>query len=234
MNLLLLEPEELRDGVATVSGTRARHVREVLAAAPGRTLRVGVIGGRIGRGTLRHDGESGLVFDVELDEDPPRSLACEVVLALPRPKALGRCLQALAAFGVPRIVLCAAARVEKSYWQSPQLAPDAIRAELVRGLAQGRDTKLPRVETRKRFRPFVEDELAASDADARRLVAHPGPRTPAAADAGAPFVLAVGPEGGWVAFELALLERAGYERVSLGPRPLRVEHALLALLGRLA
>jgi RsmE family RNA methyltransferase len=43
--------------------------------------------------------------------------------------------------------------------------------------------------------------------------------------------LAVGPEGGWVPFELVLLEAHGFTRVSLGPRPLRTEIAIVALIG---
>jgi 16S rRNA U1498 N3-methylase RsmE len=43
----------------------------------------------------------------------------------------------------------------------------------------------------------------------------------------------VGPEGGWVPFELDALARAGARVVGLGERPLPVDTAVVALLARL-
>jgi 16S rRNA (uracil1498-N3)-methyltransferase len=44
------------------------------------------------------------------------------------------------------------------------------------------------------------------------------------------IMLAVGPEGGWAAAEIALFTRAGWHSASLGPRILRVETAVIAAL----
>ena len=46
-------------------------------------------------------------------------------------------------------------------------------------------------------------------------------------------MLAVGPEGGWTDAEVGLLEDKGFARMSLGPRILRTDTALIALLSRL-
>jgi RsmE family RNA methyltransferase len=43
-------------------------------------------------------------------------------------------------------------------------------------------------------------------------------------------LLAVGPEGGWSGFEMALLERHGFQSMSMGPRTLRSDTACIALL----
>jgi RsmE family RNA methyltransferase len=51
-------------------------------------------------------------------------------------------------------------------------------------------------------------------------------------DPGRPVALAIGPDGGWVPFEVELLERAGFTPVSFGPRVLRVEVAVSHVLGR--
>jgi 16S rRNA (uracil1498-N3)-methyltransferase len=42
--------------------------------------------------------------------------------------------------------------------------------------------------------------------------------------------IAVGPEGGWTAEELALFRSAGWQSVGLGPRILRAETAAIAAL----
>jgi 16S rRNA (uracil1498-N3)-methyltransferase len=44
------------------------------------------------------------------------------------------------------------------------------------------------------------------------------------------IMLAVGPEGGWTAPEIALFMRAGWHSATLGPRILRVETAVIAAL----
>jgi RsmE family RNA methyltransferase len=234
LNLILLFDDDFLDPRhARLSGRRLAHVRDVHRAAVGDTLRVGRLGGELGSGTVTALDEQALLLDVTLDSDPPPPAPLTLLLALPRPKALRRVLQCVAAMGVKRIVLLNSARVEKSFWESPALRETALREQLLLGLEQGADTVLPGVELRRLFKPFVEDEVARVVAGTRALVAHPA-ATQACPRAVAPAVtLAVGPEGGFVPYEVALLEAHGFEPVSLGVRRLRVEHAVPALLGRI-
>ncbi len=233
MNLVLLEAGELDGARAVVGGRRARHIALIHRASEGKRLRVGVVGGRVGSGVIVSADPQRVVLDVELDSEPPAPLACMLVLALPRPRVLRRVLGAAATFGIKRIVLLGAQLVEKSYWQSPTVADEAIRDALVLGLEQGCDTVLPVVDKRRRFRPFVEDELAALAAGSLALLADPGAGEPCPAAGAASVTLVIGPESGFVDFELELLHAAGLRSVSLGTRPLRVEHAFAALIGRL-
>lgn len=233
MNLILLEPGELSGARVTLFGRRALHIRTVHRAVAGQRLRVGVLGGRIGEAEVAAINDESVVLDVELGQDPPPPVACTLVLALPRPRVLHRVLGCAAAFGIKRIALFGSRRVEKSYWQSPVLGEDSVRRCVLEGLEQAGDTVLPVVSRHLRFRPFVEDELGGLAADSLRLVADAAGARPCPRADGRAVTLVVGPEGGLVDFELDLLASAGFEGVSLGARPLRVEHAFAALLGRL-
>jgi RsmE family RNA methyltransferase len=230
MNLLLLRDEDfLEDGTARLRGRRLAHARLVLRAQQGDLLRAGRLGGLIGTAEVLRLDEAELVLRPQLTEPPPARPGLQLLLAIPRPKALRKVLPAVASLGVDTLVLVNAARVEKSYFQSAVL--DELEERLIEGLEQARDTVLPRVLVRERFRPFVEDEAPALFSS-RRLLAHPpAVRT---LDRGAPAAVAVGPEGGWVPFELELLEKQGFQPVSLGPRILRVEVAVPFILGALA
>lgn len=232
MNLLLLHDEDfLPDGTVRLTGRRLLHAREVLRAAEGDTLRVGRLGGNTGAGEILSLTGKELVLRCHLADPPPARPGVDLLLALPRPKALRKILPAAASLGVDRIVLVNAARVEKSYFDSHALAQ--IEELLVLGLEQARDTRLPSVVVRERFRPFVEDELDSAFPPAARLVAHPAVSGAAPPREGR-VVLAIGPEGGWVPFELELLGEHGFAPFTLGPRPLRVEVALAYAMGAIA
>jgi RsmE family RNA methyltransferase len=236
VNLLLLERGEVGPGgEARLDGRRARHVLEVLRPAVGQALAVGVVGGRLGEGRVLAAGAGEVRLAVTLGRDPPPPSPVELLLALPRPKILRRVLQATAAMGVKRLVLLGSWRVEKSYFASPLLRPEALRAELLLGLEQGRDTVLPEVTLRRFFKPFVEDELEGALPAAARLLADPHAAAALgelAAPAAPGATLAIGPEGGWTAHEASELSRRGFAPVSLGPRALRVDQAVPFAVGQ--
>jgi RsmE family RNA methyltransferase len=234
LNLVLLDDADLRpDGTARLAGRRALHVHQVLRAPPGARILAGRIGGKLGHAVVLAAAPDEVLLAPALDRDPPPPAPVSLLLALPRPKILRKILQGAASMGVKRIVLVGSHRVEKSYWSSPVLAPGAIRTELLLGLEQGRDTVLPAVEARRLFKPFVEDELDALLPAELRVVADPagGPLAPAGA-AGERAVLAVGPEGGWTAYERQSLERRGFVPFGLGPRALRVDVAVPYAIGQ--
>ena len=236
MNLILLSPEEIQhDHLACLRDPRRlRHLNEVHRARVGDTLTLGVQGGGIGRGklTLLTDQEARFTLD-ELATLPPPALPVHLVLALPRPRMLARSLEHVTALGVKEITLLHTRRVEKSYWQSPELAPEKIHNHLVLGLEQARDTRLPEVNLAKGFRPFVDNQLPKLLAKRRGLVAHPGMAKPCPTGLTDPTVLLIGPEGGFIPHEVERLLAAGCEGIHLGPRILRVETAVVALLARL-
>jgi RsmE family RNA methyltransferase len=235
VNLLLLEPSELGpDGVARLEGRRARHVREVLGRQGGETIAVGLVGGLMGTAQLLDAPGPELLVRPTVDRRPPPPSPVTLLLALPRPKILRKVLQAVAAMGVKRLLLLGSWKVEKAYWGSPLLSPDGLRAELLLGLEQGRDTVLPEVIQRRFFKPFVEDELDALLGPSRLLLdpsaARPMSALPPPAAGG--VTLAIGPEGGWTPYEAAELGRRGFTPASLGPRALRVDQAVPFAVGQ--
>ncbi|MGA4635545.1 16S rRNA (uracil(1498)-N(3))-methyltransferase [Pseudomonas solani] len=234
MNLLLLEEGDLiAPDRALLQGRRLKHLHEVHRAEAGDSLRVGLLGGAMGEGRLLSLEPDRAELQFSLEQAPPAKLPLTLLLALPRPKMLRRVLQTVAAMGVPRLVLLNSYRVEKSFWQTPFLEPDAIREQLILGLEQARDTVLPEVVIEKRFKPFVEDHLPAIAAGTLGLVGHPGPWPACPRAVEGPITLAIGPEGGWIPYEVEKLQEAGLEPVQLGERILRVETAVTALLARL-
>jgi RsmE family RNA methyltransferase len=237
VNLILLHDDDLHEsGTVVLADRRARHAIQVLHVADGDELRVGRVNGPLGRGVVVARTADRVTLRCQFQDVAPPRPGIDLILALPRPKVLKRLWPQLAALGVRHIALTNAERVERDYFDSHVLAPGTYVPLLLEGLEQAQDTWLPTVSIHKRFRILVEDELAAlATPDAPRLVAHAGPDrvTPRLEPGNGRAVLAVGPEGGWNAFELDLLARHRFERIALGGRTLRTDTACIALLSRL-
>jgi len=234
MNLLLLEEADfIAADRVVLRDRRLTHMQEVHRSEVGDSLRVGRINGLMGSAELLRLESGEAELRVTLDQSPPAKLPLTLVLALPRPKMLRRVFQTVATMGVSKVILVNSYRVEKSFWQTPFLEPEAIRENLILGLEQARDTVLPEVIIEKRFKPFVEDRLPAISEGTLGLVGHPGNYPPCPRALSEPVTLAIGPEGGWIPYEIDLLGKSGLQPVQLGERILRVETAVTALLARL-
>jgi RsmE family RNA methyltransferase len=234
MNLLLLEEADfIAADRVVLRDRRLTHMQEVHRSEVGDSLRVGRIDGLMGSAELLRLEAGEAELSVSFDQPPPAKLPLTLVLALPRPKMLRRVFQTVATMGVPKVILVNSYRVEKSFWQTPFLEPEAIRENLILGLEQARDTVLPEIIIEKRFKPFVEDRLPAITEGTLGLVGHPGNYPPCPRALSEPVTLAIGPEGGWIPYEIDLLAKSGLQPVQLGERILRVETAVTALLARL-
>ena len=235
MNLVLFsEADFISENVIAIrDARRLEHITHIHQTKLGDTLKVGLINGKIGTGEVVLFNQTEIHLEITLTQAPPKPLPATLVLALPRPKMLKRTLQTVATLGVKKIYLINSYRVEKSYWQTPLLEEDAIREHLLLGLEQACDTHMPEVHLIKRFKPFVEDDLQAIIGETRALVAHPYTNLPCPAQIDYAITLAIGPEGGFIAYEIDLLEKYGFTAVNLGERIMRVETVVPYLLGRL-
>ncbi|MCB0323704.1 MAG: 16S rRNA (uracil(1498)-N(3))-methyltransferase [Bdellovibrionales bacterium] len=241
MNILLFEEHEVSaEGILTVCGDRARHMIDVQRMEVGQRVRIGALGGKQGSGRIAALSPDRVEIRIEaLDAEVPAATT-DLIVALPRPQILKKILSMAAALGVRRIMLVRSARVIKSYFDSPALAPDKINQQLMLGLEQAIATHLPEVTIHERFRPFIEDALPgiAKETDVS-LLAHPA----ATCDicelglverlgARSTVALAIGPEGGWEQHEVEAFERVGFMACSSGRHVLRVDTAVGVLLGQ--
>jgi RsmE family RNA methyltransferase len=233
MNLVLFDERDcVTPGRVILEGRRARHLEEVLGCRPGDELRVGRLRGGLGFGRVVTMVPGRVVLEVEISQSPPLPLPVSLLLALPRPKVLRRTLAAAITLGVKEIYLFHACRVEKSYWESSFLKPEKLFELSLLALEQAGDTIPPEIYLRKRFRPFAEDEIPGLADGCQGWFLHPA----GAGDRGfmpvTPALVVIGPEGGFVPFELELLAAAGLRPLGLGSRILRVEQVVPAILGR--
>ncbi len=239
MNLILIHPDEVRLGQTRLTDHRCDHLRKVLKVRSGDMVRIGIIGGLMGEGLISAISRQEVVLQVRVDTPPPPKLGLALILALPRPIMLKRVLAQATALGVDHIHLVNAGRVEKSFFEASPVKEQGFAPYLINGLEQAVDTILPTVTVHPRFRPFIEDVVPTIPAR-RKLIAHPdgghdltGHRQALQGEQGM-TLLAIGPEGGWLDYEVGRFEEAGFLPFTLGPRILRVDTAVPAIIAQLS
>ena len=234
MNLLLLYPDDfIATGEVTISDRRFEHLKKIIKAELGQTLAVGLLNGKCGTGKITHIDKSSATIAVTLEHNPPMPAEIILLLALPRPLMLKRILQTVTTMGVKDIHLFNSQRVEKSYWHSSDLDTAVLHHQMLLGLEQSGDTVLPTIYFHKQFKNFINNDLASIIKNKQTLLADIGDYPPCPANVSSPLALAIGPEGGFVDHEVEAFTEAGFQTIQLGKRPLRVEAAVCALLGRL-
>lgn len=234
MNLILFDADDLRtDATVDATGVQARHLVTVLKVQQRQQVRIGMIDGPFGVGTVTAIADGRVTLRCTFDRNTPERPEVDLLLALPRPKVMRRLWAQLSALGVGQVILTNAEKVERDYFDTHLLRPEGYRPLLLEGLQQARDTRMPLVSVHKQFRKLIESDLDGLVPSGRRLVAHPGGETSirgALGTAPGRVLLAVGPEGGWNDFELSLLRSQGFTSVTMGPRTLTTTTACIALL----
>ncbi|KHF77215.1 Ribosomal RNA small subunit methyltransferase E [Acinetobacter sp. neg1] len=234
MNIVLLEPDQIvnNDAWQIDNPRQLQHLRQHLELNVGDSLKVGI------RQELRYLTEVLEISEQRIIVRPiqadtvPEKLPVHLILALPRPKVLRRIIMDAVTMGVERISLIHSYRVDKSYWQTPFL--QQLDDYVTLGLEQAGDTIAPEIQLYKRFKPFVEDVLPTwINAERPAYVAHPyaEQHMPYAIQHGCSLI--IGPEGGFIPYEIELLKKNGCQAMSIGNRILRTETAVSNILGRL-
>ena len=233
MNIVLLDPRQTESEIWTISAKRQlEHLRTHVDIQVGDTLKVGIREGQRYLTEIVEVTEHAIKLKPIKEEMVPAKLPVTLIVAMPRPKVLRRLIMDSVTLGVEKIILLHSYRVDKSYWQTPFL--QQLDQYITLGLEQAGDTIAPKIEIYKRFKPFVEDVLPGLiTAECPAYVAHPYAdiKMPFAIDH--PCSIVIGPEGGFIPYEVDLLIKNGCQAVSLGNRIIRTETVIPYVLGRL-
>ena len=245
---------------------RTIHASNVLGLHNGDTVRAGLVSDETNNGRITDQANiqwipEGKVKKAEplsnghppgsiqftlhhLTELAPQDTAhLSLLLAVPRPLALGRVLPMIAQMGVNRIILTGAAKVPKDYFGSHLFRkPEQLRERLVEGLSQAGDVRLPQLTICKSLKSFIDNDLDRlfPRNEYARVVCHPqrSSEAPTKRMREVEFppgmnriLLAVGPEGGWEEpTELEQFQELGFQQVTLGTRILRSDVAVVSLM----
>ena len=242
MNLILLtEQDRLEDNLFSVSKHQRQHIQHILRCKQGDRLQVGIINGPKGTATIQSTKPKELILNCTFDEQTSQDLpTVDLICALPRPQTVKKVLENAATMAVNHIYFINAARVEKCYFSASGLDINQMQATMLKGLSQGCQTKMPTITIHDKWRLFFEEQFPQiesklnsptlkllADLDTNNyLKSETVKNTPHA-------TLAIGPEGGWVDYELELMQQTGFIPFKMGNWPLRVENATVAAIAQL-
>ena len=248
MNLILFEENELPEPlegnyVVSVGSSDRRyiHCTKILKVVPGSVCRVGIIDGHMHDAQVSELSESRMTFTfTKLSVRPIKALSdmkISLILAMPRPKVLDRLWPVFAQLGFRRVMLINAERVENQYFHTHVVTEANFKPKLIKGLEQASvSTRLPEVSVDKRpLDVFLAKRLdvAFPPEKCNRFICHPGSEdsgfVPPAFDLSKETVIALGPEGGWLDFEIAQLRERGFVPVTCSSRIFTTDVAVIAL-----
>ena len=233
MNIVLLDSRQTESEFWSISAKRQlEHLQAHLQIKVGDTLKVGIRNQKRYVTEVVEISETVVRIKPLYEEPVPAKLPVTLIVAMPRPKVLRRLMMDAVTLGVEKIILLHSYRVDKSYWQSPFL--QQLDHYITLGLEQAGDTVVPPIEIYKRFKPFVEDILPSMiSTDCPAYVAHPYSVMQMPSTIQHPCTVVIGPEGGFIPYEIELLVKNGCQAMSLGNRIIRTETVIPYVLGRL-
>ena len=238
MNSLIVFPDEQRDdSLIVIEGKRAGELCARYQALRGQEIRIAILGGMKGTAKVTEVTSNRIRCEIiALRESTPLK-PIDLIVGLSRPQTMKKVVQAAVMIGARSIHCVRTQRGERSYGTATLFEPQQLQEEIIKALEQVGEGLAPQVTVHRTFSFFIRNHLdRIANVEAVKLIAHPeGNRLTPEFSVGEArsVVVAVGPEAGWAEEELAVFERAGFQRVGLGSRVLRVEIALVFLLGQI-
>jgi len=234
MNLILLTNNDfIGKDIVEIKDSRVKHIIEIHKPVLSKELTVGLLNGNTGKGKVIGLENNSVRLELNLADNPPPPIPLVLIVALPRPKTLKKVLQVSTSMGVKKIIFIESWKVDKGYWKSPALNQNQIESNCILGLEQAKDTVMPDVSFRRRFKPFIEDELPELIKNTISFVAHPYNASPCPIGLKEHVTLAIGPEGGFTDYEINSFKSLGFKSITLGERILRIEFTIPALIGKI-
>ena len=247
MNSLIILPDEVRDEVvATLVGARARYAVDTHGVQEGQSLKVGVMDGARGEGRVLSVSPEKVTIELNLTASALEPLPVSLIVGVSRPQTVKKVIQSAVMFGVSSLHFVKSEKGEKSYLQSRSLDQDQIEEESLKAMEQVWDSRRPEIVVHRALSFFMRERLPSVEAatgrrgkgEVLKLIAHPGGATLTCADVPRVLdtrtIIAIGPERGWSDHEVRLFEEVGFTTIGLGERVVRVELALVFLLGQLS
>jgi 16S rRNA (uracil1498-N3)-methyltransferase len=238
------------DATAALHGDQAQHLSRVLRAQTGMEFDV-VAGGRAWLARIASIDRDSVHFTLLQELETASALPVTLLLSVFKFDRMEWAIEKAVELGCGRIVPIIAERTEKHLAQAATKRAERWRRLALEAAKQSRRSDLPEIGEPARLGAIfatdppsaVREEpggegLAASSRPLRILLSETEEDQPLLRilqenandlEIGG-ITLAVGPEGGWSAAEIALFTRAGWHSASLGPRILRVETAVIAAL----
>lgn len=235
MNTILLHNSEIHDtNSVTLSDYRFHHISSVISPEIGDELSIGIINTSLGTAKVSALSDTEITLTItNMEKANPAPLPAKLICALPRPKMFRRILHMAVVSGVKEVHFIKTWRVDKSYWSSPFLSDTSCKKIILEALSQTGDTTLPQISFHKQFKPFVEDILPTIIDKTMPILFHPTSEKRFNCTDKENYTLIIGPEGGFIPYEVELLAEAGCQGASMGPRILQVEQAVSAILGHI-
>jgi 16S rRNA (uracil1498-N3)-methyltransferase len=237
------------DATAALHGDQAQHLSRVLRAQPGMEFDV-VSGGRAWLARIASIDRDSVHFTLLHELETAPALPLTLLLSIFKFDRMEWAIEKAVELGCSHIVPLLAERTEKHLALAAAKRVERWRRLSLEAAKQSRRSDLPEIREPVRLATILATDKPATPPQHLPVETGAGARPlcillseteedqlllrvlqsnePDTAASG--IMLAVGPEGGWTAAEIALFMRAGWHSATLGPRILRVETAVIAAL----
>ncbi|MDE1177628.1 MAG: RsmE family RNA methyltransferase [Edaphobacter sp.] len=220
---------------ASLTGEQAEHLARVLRAEPGQIYDV-VAGGFLHRAEIVSVRPSGsgqsaeVAFTLHEELESDSALPLHLLLAIFKFDHMEWAIEKATELGVARITPIIARRSEKHLAQAATKRAERWRRIALEASKQSRRTTIPDIADPQPLATALKEEVSA-----QRILLSETEQSmtllsalQASTSQDASIALAIGPEGGWTAEEMALFTAQGWQHVTLGPRILRAETAAIS------
>jgi 16S rRNA (uracil1498-N3)-methyltransferase len=226
---------------ASLTGDQAEHLVRVLRASTGQIYDV-VAGGFLHRAEIAsiQQGSGGqppqVIFALHEELESDTALPLHLLLAVFKFDHMEWAIEKATELGVERVTPVLARRTEKHLSQASAKRVERWRRIALESSKQSRRTTIPEIADPLQLASALEQETASvrillSETEQNttlQSVLNASEKPTASEAATSSIALAIGPEGGWAAEEMALFTRHHWQPITLGPRILRAETAAIS------